>query len=72
MYSTIKLPNPLNCPKKLGSTNSYYASSISSLSNKEPAYVVLTSDSEDISISFLHIQALYPVPPQFPQRRKAG
>jgi len=54
-YSTIELPNLSNCLKKLGSTNSCYASSISSLLNKEPAYVVLTLDLEDISISFLYI-----------------
>ena len=54
-YSTIELPNPSNCLKKLGSTNSCYASSISSLSNKKPVYVVLTSDLKDISVSFLHV-----------------
>jgi hypothetical protein len=36
----------------LGSPNSCYASSISSLSNKEPTYVVLASDSEHISVYF--------------------
>jgi hypothetical protein len=35
-------------------------------------YVVLASDSEDISASFLHVLALCSVPPQFPQRRRAG
>ena len=55
MYFTIKLPNPSNCLKKLSSTNSCYVFSISSLSNKEPVYVVLILDLEDISISFLHV-----------------
>jgi len=58
--------------KMLGATNLRYNSSISSLSNKEPMYVVLTSDSEDIPVSFLHVRALCPVLPQFPQRRRAG
>jgi hypothetical protein len=53
----------------LGGTNSCYDSSISSLLNKEPMYVVLVSNLEDISISFLHVRALCPVPLQFPQRR---
>ena len=65
MYSTIELPNPSNCLKKLGSTNLCYASLILSLLNKEPAYVVLILDLEDIFVSFLHIRALYLVPPQF-------
>ena len=55
MYSTIELPNPSNCPKKLGSTNSCYVFLISLLSNKEPAYVVLILDLEDISIFFLYV-----------------
>jgi hypothetical protein len=52
----------------LGSPNLCYNSSISSLSNKEPTYVVLILDSEDVSVSFLHVRALCLVPPQFPQR----
>jgi hypothetical protein len=56
----------------LGSTNSRYASLISSLLNKEPTYVVLTLDLEDISVSFLHVRALCLVPPQFLQRRTAS
>ena len=55
MYSTIKLPNLLNCLKKLNSTNSYYASSISLLLNKKSVYIILILDLEDISISFLYI-----------------
>jgi hypothetical protein len=35
-------------------------------------YVVLSSDSEDISVSFLHVRALCPVLLQFLQRRRAG
>jgi hypothetical protein len=35
-------------------------------------YVVLVSDLEDASVSFLHVRALCPVPPQFLQRRRAG
>jgi hypothetical protein len=54
-YFTIKLPNPSNCLKKLDSTNSYYISLISSLLNKEPVYIILILDLEDISISFLYI-----------------
>jgi hypothetical protein len=71
-YSTIELPNPSNRPKSLGTANSRYAPSNSSLSNKEPTYVVLASNSEDASISFLHVRVLCPVLPQFPQRRRAG
>jgi hypothetical protein len=58
--------------KRLGSSNLCYASLILSLLNKGPIYVVLTSDSEDASISFLHVRALCPVPPQFPQCCRAG
>jgi hypothetical protein len=35
-------------------------------------YVVLASDSEDASVSFLHVRALCLVPLQFLQRRRAG
>jgi hypothetical protein len=35
-------------------------------------YVVLASDLEDASVSFLHVRALCPVPLQLPQRRRAG
>jgi hypothetical protein len=45
---------------------------VTTLLNKEPMYVVLASDSEDISVSFLHVRAFCPVPPQFPQRRTIG
>ena len=71
-YSTTEWINPLSGSKMLGSPNSRYNSSISSLSNKEPTYVVLASDLEDASVSFLHVRALCPVPPQLPQRRRAG
>jgi hypothetical protein len=53
-------------------TNSCYASSNSSLLNKELAYVVLASNSEDASVSFWHVRALCPVSPQLPQRQRAG
>ena len=46
MYSTIKLPNPSNCLKKLSSTNSYYASSISLLLNKKSVYIILVFFSD--------------------------
>jgi hypothetical protein len=68
-YSTTE---PANLPSRLlflGTANSSYASSISSLLNKESMYVVLASNSEDILVSFLHVRALYLVPPQFLQRR---
>jgi hypothetical protein len=71
-YFTIELVNPTSWSKCLGTTNSCYDSSISSLSNKDPIYIVLVSDPEDISVSFLHVRALCPVPPQFPQRRTVG
>jgi hypothetical protein len=71
-YSTTEPATPPSRPLFLGTTNSTYASSIPSLSNKEPIYVVLASDSEDASLSFLHVRALCPVPLQFPQRRRAG
>jgi hypothetical protein len=35
-------------------------------------YVVLILDLEDISVSFLHVRALCPVPLQFLQRRTAS
>jgi hypothetical protein len=57
-YSTIKPTKPLSRPFSLGTTNSYYASSILLLSNKEPTYVALISNLEYISISFLHVRAL--------------
>jgi hypothetical protein len=49
----------------LGSSNLYYNSLISSLLNKEPTYVVLVLDLEDISVSFLYMRVLCLVPPQF-------
>jgi hypothetical protein len=52
----------------LGSPNLCYNSSISSLSNKKPTYVMLILDLEDISVSFLHVHVLCLVPPQFLQR----
>jgi hypothetical protein len=51
-YSTIALVNPSCWSVFLGATNARYNSSISSLLNKKPMYVVLASDSEDISIYF--------------------
>jgi hypothetical protein len=68
-YSTIEWVNPSSGSIFLGATNLYYNSSISSLSNKEPIYVVLASNSEDILVLFLHVRVLYLVPPQFLQRR---
>jgi hypothetical protein len=64
-YFTIELVNPISWSKCLGTTNLCYNSSISSLLNKDPMYIVLVSNPEDISISFLHVRALYLVPPQF-------
>jgi hypothetical protein len=58
-------------PKKLGSTNSCYNSLISSPLNKKPTYVVLASNLEDASVSFLHVRALCLVSPQFLQRCRA-
>jgi hypothetical protein len=49
----------------LSSTNSRYASLILLLLNKEPTYVVLILDLEDIFVSFLHVHALYLVLLQF-------
>jgi hypothetical protein len=66
-YSTITLVNSSPWSVFLGTTNFYYASSIPSLSDKEPIYVMLSSDLEDISVSFLHMYVLYPVMLQFPQ-----
>jgi hypothetical protein len=42
------------------------------LLNKEPTYVVLTLDLEDISVSFLHMRALCLVLLQFLQRYTAS
>jgi hypothetical protein len=58
-YSTSKPANPVSRPLFLGTTNLPYAFLILLLLNKEPTYVVLTLDLEDISISFLHVRALY-------------
>jgi hypothetical protein len=71
-YSTIESANLSKALKSLSTTNTSYNSSISSLLNKEPTYVVLASNSEDISVSFLHVRALCLVLPQFPQRRRAS
>jgi hypothetical protein len=49
----------------LSVTNLYYNSSISLLLNKEPIYVVLASNSEDILVLFLHVRVLCLVLPQF-------
>jgi hypothetical protein len=72
MYSITK---PAILPSRLlflSTTNLSYASLILSLLNKEPIYVVLTSNLEDILVSFLHVRALYLVLLQFLQRRRAS
>jgi hypothetical protein len=56
----------------LNSPNLYYNSSILLLLNKEPTYVVLILDLEDISVSFLHVRVLCLVPPQFLQRYRVS
>lgn len=71
-YFTIKWDTPLSETERLGTTNSCYASSISSLSNKEPIYCVFSLNSEDVFISFWHVYTLCSVSSQFPQRRWAG
>jgi hypothetical protein len=53
----------------LSATNLYYNSLILLLLNKEPTYVVLILDLEDILESFLHVRALCLVLLQFLQRR---
>jgi hypothetical protein len=63
MYSTIEWVNPSSRLIFLGVTNSCYNSLISSLLNKEPIYVVLVFDLEDILVLFLHVRALYLVLP---------
>jgi hypothetical protein len=67
-YSITEPDTSPNPTKRLGGTNSCYASSISSLLNKEPMYIVLASNLEDVSVSFLYVRALCLVPLQFPQR----
>jgi hypothetical protein len=67
-YSIIELVTLSSWSKMLSSPNLCYNSLISSLSNKEPTYVVLILDLKDISVSFLHVRALCLVPPQFLQR----
>jgi hypothetical protein len=64
-YSTTKLPTLLNRLKSLSITNLYYVSLILLLLNKEPIYVMLISNLEDASVSFLHVRVLYLVPLQF-------
>jgi hypothetical protein len=71
-YSTIESANPSKAPKSLSITNTSYNSLISSLSNKEPTYVLLASNLEDISVSFLHVRALCLVLLQFLQRCRAS
>jgi hypothetical protein len=56
----------------LSSPNLYYNSLILLLLNKEPTYVVLRLDLEDISVSFLHVRVLCLVSPQFLQRCKVS
>jgi hypothetical protein len=64
-YSITEPDTSPNPTKRLGGTNLCYASLISSLLNKEPMYNVLTTNLEDISVSFLHVRALCLVPLQF-------
>jgi hypothetical protein len=68
MYSTTEPAKAPSRPFLLGMTNSCYTSSFLLLLDKEPMYVVLASNSEDTSISFSHLCALCPIPPQFPER----
>jgi hypothetical protein len=64
-YSITK-PNTLpNLTKRLSGTNLYYVSLILLLLNKEPMYIVLVSNLEDISVFFLYIRALCLVLLQF-------
>jgi hypothetical protein len=58
-YSTtqqLKAPNSSKC---LGITNTSYKFSFLSLLSKKPTYVVLPSNLEVSSTSFLHVRALY-------------
>jgi hypothetical protein len=71
-YSTTQPANRPNPPKSLGTTNTTYASLDLFLSNKEPIYVVLASNLEDVSVSFLHVRALCLVSLQFLQRYRAS
>jgi hypothetical protein len=71
-YSISEPATSVSRPLFRGTTNTCYESLISSLLNKEPAYVVLGSNLEDTSVSFLHVCALCLVLPQFPQRCTAG
>jgi hypothetical protein len=71
-YSISEWRTSASVAESLGSTNSFYHSSISSLSTQSYVHIELNSDSEFSSVSFLHVRALCPVPPQFPQRRRAG
>jgi hypothetical protein len=68
MYSITKPNTLLNLIKRLSSTNLYYASLILLLLNKEPMYIMLISNLEDISVFFLYIYTLYLVLLQFLQR----
>jgi hypothetical protein len=56
----------------LSAANLYYNSLILLLLNKEPMYVILILDLEDISVSFLHMRVLYLVILQFLQRCRAS
>jgi hypothetical protein len=58
--------------KTLSTVTLFYASLISSLLNKEPTHVILASNLEDISVSFLHVRALCLVLLQLLQRRRAS
>jgi hypothetical protein len=53
-------------------TNLCYDSLILLLLNKKPTYVVLVSNLEEASVSFLHVRALCLVSLQFLQRRRVS
>jgi hypothetical protein len=52
MHEPVRYVNLLSKIKRLSITNLRYASLILLLLNKEPTYVVLTLDLEDIFVSF--------------------
>jgi hypothetical protein len=64
-YSISEPATSVSRPLFLGTTNTCYESLILLLVNKELAYVMLRSNIEDTSVSFLHVRALCPVLLQF-------
>jgi hypothetical protein len=67
-YSISEPATLVSWPLFLSTTNTCYESLILSLLNRKLVYVVLESNLEDTSVSFLHVRALCPILLQLLQR----